>query len=217
MASWVRKLPLRLPKFDLYLVTDRGQTAGRDLLWALEQALAGGVRAVQLREKDLGGRVLYFLAQKIKKLCERYHASLFVNDRIDVALGVNADGVQLGSASMPVEAARGLLGEKKLIGVSTHSVQEAKEAEQAGADFILFGPVYFTPSKAVYGRPQGLGPLKEVVEKISLPVYAIGGIKQENIAEVKATGIRGVSLISAVLSASDPRAAAREILAGLKR
>ncbi|TAJ79443.1 thiamine phosphate synthase [bacterium] len=206
-----------MPKFDLYLVTDRGQTRGRDLLWALEQALAGGVRAVQLREKDLGGRVLYLLAQKIKKLCQRYHASLFVNDRIDVALGVDADGVQLGSASMPVEAARGLLGEKKLIGVSTHSVQEAKEAEQAGADFILFGPVYFTPSKAVYGRPQGLGPLKEVVEKISLPVYAIGGIKRENIAEVKATGIRGVALISAVLSASDPRAAAREILAELKR
>jgi len=217
MASWVRKLPLRLPKFDLYLVTDRGQTRGRDLLWALEQALAGGVRAVQLREKDLGGRVLYLLAQKIKKLCQRYHASLFVNDRIDVALGVDADGVQLGSASMPVEAARGLLGEKKLIGVSTHSVEEAKEAEQAGADFILFGPVYFTPSKAVYGRPQGLGPLKEVVEKISLPIYAIGGIKRENIAEVKAAGIRGVALISAVLSASDPRAAAREILAELKR
>ena len=179
--------------------------------------MAGGVRAVQLREKDLGGRELFVLAQKIKKLCERYHAGLFVNDRIDVALGVNADGVQLGSASMPVEAARGLLGDKKLIGVSTHSVQEAKEAEQAGADFILFGPVYFTPSKAVYGRPQGLRPLKEVVEKISLPVYAIGGIKRENIAEVKATGIRGVALISAVLSASGPRAAVREILAELKR
>lgn len=218
MASWVRKIPLpaRLPKFALYLVTDRGETAGRDLLWALEQALAGGVRAVQLREKDLGGRELYLLAQKIKKLCERYHASLFVNDRLDVALGVDADGVHLGGASMPVSAARELVGEKKLIGVSTHSVEEAKEAEQAGADFILFGPVYFTSSKAVYGRPQGLGPLKEVVEKISLPVYAIGGIKRGNIAEVKATGVQGVALISAVLSASDPRAAAREILSILK-
>jgi len=208
---------LRLPKFALYLVTDRGQIAGRDLLWALEQALAGGVRAVQLREKDLGGRELFVLAQKIKKLCERYHAGLFVNDRIDVALGVDADGVQLGSASMPVEAARELLGEKKLIGVSTHSTKEAVEAERAGADFILFGPVYFTASKAVYGRPQGLGPLKEVVEKISLPVYAIGGIKRENIAEVKATGIRGVALISAVLSAADPRGAAQEILKALER
>ena len=218
MASWVRKLPLpsRLPKFDLYLVTDRGQTAGRDLLWALEQALAGGVRAVQLRENDLGGRELFVLAEKIKTLCERYRASLFVNDRIDVALGVDADGVHLGGTSMPVRAARELLREKKLIGVSTHSVQEAKEAEQEGADFILFGPVYFTPSKAVYGKPQGLGPLKEVVEKISLPVYAIGGIKRENIAEVKASGVQGVALISAVLSSADPRAAAREILSVLK-
>lgn len=217
MASWVRKLPLRLPKFDLYLVTDRGRTAGRDLLWILEQALAGGVKAIQLREKDLGGRELFVLAEKVKKLCERYHASLFVNDRIDVALGVDADGVHLGGTSLPVRAARELLGEEKPIGVSTHSVQEAKEAEQAGADFILFGPVYFTPSKAVYGRPQGLGPLKEVVEKISLPVYAIGGIKRENIAEVKATGIRGVALISAVLSAADPRGAAQEILKALER
>ena len=171
---------------------------------------------VQLREKDLGGRELFLLAEKVRRLCERYQASLFVNDRIDVALGVDAHGVQLGTASMPVGAARELVGEKKLIGVSTHSVREAKEAEQAGADFILFGPVCYTPSKALYGKPQGLGLLKEVVEKVSLPVYAIGGIKVENIAEVKETGVRGVALISAVLSAADPLTAAREILAVLK-
>ena len=208
---------MRSPNFDLYLVTDRNQTLGRDLLWVLERALEGGVKAVQLREKDLGGRELYLLAQKVKKLCERYHASLFVNDRIDVALGVDADGVHLGDTSMPVRAARELLGEKKLIGAATHSVEEAKEAEEADADFILFGPVYFTPSKAVYGKPQGLGPLKEVVEKISLPVYAIGGIKRENIAEVKATGVQGVALISAVLSAVDPKEAAEGILKTLAR
>mgnify|MGYP001609477712 CR=1 FL=1 len=218
MASWVKRYPLpsRSPNFDLYLVTDRSQTGGRDLLWALERALEGGVRAVQLREKDLGGRELFVLAEKIKALCERNRASLFVNDRIDVALGIDADGVQLGSASMPVEAARELLGERKLIGVSTHSANEAKAAEQAGADFILFGPVYFTPSKAVYGIAQGIAPLKQVVENNSLPVYAIGGVKAENIAEVKAAGVRGVALISAVLSAADPLAAAREILAVLK-
>lgn len=218
MASWVKRYPLpsRSPNFDLYLVTDRSQTGGRDLLWVLERALEGGVRAVQLREKDLGGRDLFVLARRIKALCERNRASLFVNDRIDVALGVDADGVQLGSASMPVEAARELLGERKLIGVSTHSLNEARAAEQAGADFILFGPVYFTPSKAVYGIAQGIAPLKEVVEKNSLPVYAIGGVKAENIAEVKAAGVRGVALISAVLSAADPLAAAREILAVLK-
>lgn len=210
-------MPLRFPSFDLYLVTDRNQTLGRDLLWLLEQALDGGVRAIQLREKEASGRELFFLADKIKKLCERYHAGLFVNDRLDVALGVDADGVQLGSASMPVGAARELLGGKKLIGVSTHSAREAQAAEQAGADFVLFGPLYFTPSKAGHGKPQGLEALKEVVEKVSLPVYAIGGIKAENIAEVKAAGARGVALISAVLSAANPRSAARDIIGVLKR
>jgi len=208
---------LRSPNFDLYLVTDRSQTGGRDLLWVLERALEGGVRAVQLREKDLGGRELFVLAEKTKRLCERYQANLFVNDRVDVALGVDADGVHLGGDSMPVRAARELLGAEKLIGVSTHSINEAREAEQEKADFILFGPVYFTASKAAYGEPQGLGRLKKVVEKISLPVYAIGGVKVGNIAEVKETGVRGIALISAVLSASDPRAATRRILETLAR
>jgi len=208
---------LRSPNFDLYLVTDRNQTGGRDLLWVLERALEGGVRAVQLREKDLGGRELFVLAEKTKRLCERYQANLFVNDRVDVALGVDAEGVHLGGDSMPVRAARELLGAEKLIGVSTHSIKEAREAEQEKADFILFGPVYFTASKAAYGEPQGLGRLKKVVEKISLPVYAIGGVKVGNIAEVKETGVRGIALISAVLSASDPRVATRRILETLAR
>ncbi|OGQ95938.1 MAG: thiamine-phosphate diphosphorylase [Deltaproteobacteria bacterium RIFOXYA2_FULL_55_11] len=208
---------MRSPNFDLYLVTDRNQTGGRDLLWVLERALEGGVRAVQLREKDLGGRELFVLAEKTKRLCERYQANLFVNDRVDVALGVDADGVHLGGDSMPVRAARELLGAEKLIGVSTHSINEASEAEREKADFILFGPVYFTASKAAYGEPQGLGRLKKVVEKISLPVYAIGGVKVGNIAEVKETGVRGIALISAVLSASDPRAATRRILETLAR
>lgn len=208
---------MRSLNFDLYLVTDRNQTGGRDLLWVLERALEGGVRAVQLREKNLGGRELFVLAEKTKRLCERYQANLFVNDRVDVALGVDADGVHLGGDSLPVRAARELLGAEKLIGVSTHSINEAREAEQEKADFILFGPVYSTASKAAYGEPQGLGRLKKVVEKISLPVYAIGGVKVGNIAEVKETGVRGIALISAVLSASDPRAATRRILETLAR
>lgn len=206
---------LGAPDFNLYLVTDRSQTRERDLLRVLEQALEGGVKAVQLRERDLGGRDLFLLAEKTKALCERYSTPLFINDRIDIALGVDAAGVQLGAASMPVEAARSLLGENKLIGASTHSIQEAQAAEKAGADFILFGPVYFTPSKALYGKPQGLSPLKRVVEKISVPVYAIGGIKKEHVAEVKKSGAAGVALISAILSAEEPQTAAREILDAL--
>ncbi len=210
-------MPSRSPNFDLYLVTDRKQTSGRDLLWVLEAAFEGGVKAVQLREKDLGGRELFLLAEKLKGLTERYHAELLINDRVDVALAVDADGVHLGSASIPVAAARKLVGEKKLIGVSTHSLKEASQAEKVGADFILFGPVYFTPSKAAYGKPQGLEALKKIMENISLPVYAIGGIKVAHIPEITRTGCRAVALISAILSAEKPRTAAEEILRALRQ
>jgi thiamine-phosphate pyrophosphorylase len=182
----------------------------------LEKALEAGVSAIQLREKDLGGKELFLLAETARELTRRYHAALFVNDRIDVALAVGADGVQLGRASMPVRAARKLLGTHRLIGVSTHSTEEARQANREGADFVLFGPVYFTPSKASYGAPQGLAALKKTVEKISSPVYAIGGLKPGNILEAKRAGIRGIALISAVMSAPDPKKATEEIL-GLLR
>jgi len=200
------------PDFDLYLVTDRGMTQGRDLLWVLQQALDGGVKGIQLREKDLVGRELFFLAEAARKLTQRYHALLLINDRIDIALAVDADGVHLSTASIPIESARALLGRQQLLGASTHSLEEAQEAERNGADFVMFGPVYFTPSKASYGSPQGLAALKKVVEKLSLPIYAIGGIKLENIADTRRTGVRGVALISAVMSAADPENATKEIL-----
>jgi thiamine-phosphate pyrophosphorylase len=202
--------------FDLYLVTDRNQTGGRDLLWVLEQALDGGVKAIQLREKDLSGRDLFSLAEKVGKLCQAYNAALFINDRIDVALAVDAAGVQLSQTSLPVVTARALLGPQKLIGVSTHSLRENKEAEQAGADFVLFGPVYFTASKAAYGAPQGLPALKTIVDNISLPVYAIGGITPENIESTKKLGVRGVALISAIVSAESPKETAAKMLRQLR-
>ncbi len=206
-----------IPDFDLYLVTDRSQTLGRNLLWVLERALEGGIRAIQLREKDIEGKELFRLAEAARKLTHRYRATLLINDRIDVALAVGADGVHLGRESFPITRARELVGAQKIIGVSTHGLEEAQEAEEQGADFIVFGPVYFTPSKANYGTPQGLMKLKKIVEKTSLPIYAIGGIKSENIPETKKTGVRGIALISAVVSARDPKTAAEEIIAQLRR
>lgn len=202
--------------FDLYLVTDRNQTGGRDLLWVLREALEGGVKAVQLREKDLSGRDLFTLAEKAHKLCQAYGAALFINDRIDVALAIDAAGVQLSKVSLSVVTARALLGPRKIIGVSTHSLQEAKEAEQNGADFVLFGPVYFTASKAAYGAPQGLAAIKTIVDNIFLPVYAIGGINLENIVSTKNIGVRGVALISAIVSAESPKEAAEKMLRQLR-
>lgn len=211
-ASWPEAPRVNAVDFDLYLVTDRTQTGGRDLLWVLEQALDGGVKAVQLREKDLSGRDLFLLAERLNHLCQAYRAALFINDRIDVALAVDAAGVQLAKTSLPVETARALLGPRKMIGTSTHSLKEAKQAEHNGADFILFGPVYFTASKATYGAPQGLPALKTIVDNVSLPVYAIGGIKSEMIESIKHCGARGVALISAIISAESPKREAKEIL-----
>ena len=187
------------------------------MLWVLQQALDGGVQSIQLREKDLCGRELFFLAEAARKLTQRYHARLLINDRIDLALAVDADGVHLSTASIPIESARDLLGRQRLLGASTHSLEEAQEAEKNGADFVVFGPVYFTPSKAPYGEPQGMAVLKKIVEKISLPIYAIGGIKPENIADARRAGVRGVALISAVIGAADPKDATKKILNLLKR
>jgi thiamine-phosphate pyrophosphorylase len=201
------------PNFDLYLVTDRTLTHGRDLLWVLERALDGGVKAIQLREKDLSGKQLFILAQRVSQLCHRYQAQLFINDRVDVALAVDAAGVHLAETSMPVPAARSLLGGQRIIGVSTHSLEGACKAQRDGADFIVFGPVYFTPSKADYGIPQGLNALGKIVATTSLPVYAIGGIKSENLPETQKVGSRGVAVISAIMSADDPGQAATQLLA----
>ena len=198
--------------FDLYLVTDRHQTQGRDLLSVLEQALDGGVNAIQLREKDLDSRHLFLLAESGRKLTNKYGARLFINDRIDIALAVEADGVQLGNASVPITAVRSILKPPQLLGVSVHTWNKAQEAERQGADFIVFGPVYFTPSKARYGAPQGLTPLQELLGKVSLPVYAIGGINLANLEPIKRVGARGIALISAIISSNEPSRATREIL-----
>lgn len=205
------------PKFDLYLISDRKLTRGRDLLWVLERALDGGVKAIQLREKDLSGKELFSLAERISRLCQRYQAQLFINDRVDAAIAVDAAGVQLGESSMPVPFARTLLGAQRIIGVSTHSLEGARKAEQDGADFLVFGPVYFTPSKADFGAPQGLSALRKIVDNISLAVYAIGGIKPENLPETQKVGSRGVALISAIMSAAEPSQAAKQLLALLTR
>lgn len=202
--------------FSLYLITDRNQTAGRPLLEAVEAALSGGVRAVQLREKDLPTAELYDLAWEIRALTSRYDARLLINERIDVALAVEADGVQLGINSLPVTAARRIAPDL-LIGYSSHGVGEAVAAIAKGADFVTFGPVFPTPSKAAYGEPVGLAQLERVC---NLPtgdlVFALGGVKQSNLSQVTAAGCYRVALISDILAAPDPAAAAEAFRRGLQ-
>ncbi|MDX1815282.1 MAG: thiamine phosphate synthase, partial [Thermodesulfobacteriota bacterium] len=174
--------------FRVYLITDRRQAPGGDILRAVEGALDGGIRAVQLREKDLPGKELYLLAGRMRELTARHGARLLVNDRVDVALAVGADGVHLGVSSMPPSAARTLLGEEALIGCSTHDVRELRKAATQGADFAKFGPVYPTPSKAVYGPPVGMTALSEACRETPIPVFALGGVGPHNAGEAMEAG-----------------------------
>jgi thiamine-phosphate pyrophosphorylase len=202
--------------FDLYVITDRQQSGGRPLLTVVEAALRAGARAFQLREKDLPPRELYPLAQEMRQLTRLYGARLLINDRIDVAMAVKADGVQLTTTSLPASAARQLLGRDRLIGVSTHNVAEAQAAAEGGADFLVFGPVFFTPSKAPYGEPVGLDALRAVRATVKLPILAIGGIKKANLDQGLAAGADGIAVISAVISADDPAAATQDLLTTLQ-
>lgn len=199
--------------FSLYLITDRHVVpAGRSLPSQVEAALAGGVKAVQLREKELTVAARLPLARELRELTRRYGAKLLINDRIDLALAVDADGVHLGGHSLPTGIARQLLGPDKLIGVSTHSPEEIAAVAAAGADFVTFGPVFDTPSKRDLGRPTGIKILMSAAEASPVPLFALGGIAAANLAEVLNCGVRRIACISAVLGADDPAAATRQIL-----
>jgi len=204
--------------FRLYLVTDRSHTCGRPLLEVVEAALAGGADAVQLREKDLPARDLLELAVRLVSLCRRYGARVLINDRIDVALAARADGVHLPGNSFTAAEARHLLGPGALIGMSTHSLAQAQEAAAGGADFIVLGPIYDTPSKRPFGLPPlGLEPLAVAARSISVPVLAIGGVSADRVAPLCEHGAYGIATISALLEAQDPRTAAETMRAQLQR
>lgn len=202
--------------FSLYLISDRKSLpSGRNLVATVRAALCGGVRAVQLREKDLSAAELYPLALELRELTREFSAKLLINDRIDLALAVDADGVHLGNHSLPIAVARELLGDQRIIGVSTHHPDEVHRAAVAGADFVTFGPVYATPSKLPYGPPVGLQSLTAICADAPLPVFALGGVSEARLSELRAAGCTHVALIGAILQAADPEVAARELLRGL--
>jgi thiamine-phosphate pyrophosphorylase len=179
---------------------------------AVQKALKGGVKAIQLREKDLETRELLKLAYKMKALTLKYKAKLFINDRFDIALAVNAEGVHLTQSSIPVESVRVTVKRKLLIGVSTHSLREAKEADSGGADFITFGPVYTTPSKLRYGSPVGIDALKEVSRRMKIPVFAIGGITKGRVKDIQQAGAHGAAMIREVFASGDIQKNATEVI-----
>jgi thiamine-phosphate pyrophosphorylase len=186
------------------------------MYFAIESAIEAGAQYIQLREKDLSTKELLGMAVRMRELTEKYGVKLFINDRVDVALSVKADGVHLGQSSMPAHAVRKLSADNLLIGVSAHSVREASDAEKDGANFITLGPIYKTPSKLRYGDPIGIEVLRETKSNVSIPVFAIGGIKHNMVRELTDAGADGVAIISAIFSTKNIKKTTEEFVRLLK-
>jgi len=200
-------------ELGLYVITTAQTAAGGGHLDVVRAALAGGADAVQLRDKEAGGGELYRVALEALKLMRKGGGSplFLVNDRVDVALAAGADGVHLGQEDLPASAARRILGEGAVLGVSAGSVEEARAAEEEGADYLGVGPIFPTPSKPDAGEPLGLEGLRAIRRVVNIPLVAIGGINEENLEEVFEAGADGVAVISAVASAPDLEEAVRRL------
>lgn len=201
--------------FRLLLVTDRTQTGGRSLPLLLRQAINAGLPAIQLRERDLPTRELLQLAREIHSITKPCGVPLIINDRVDLMLALDLPGVHLRSDSLPVSAVRRMIGRDRLIGVSTHSLAEVRDAGREGADYVVFGPVFDTPSKRPFGSPFGLEKLAEVCRASAVPVFAIGGITAQSVTDVRRAGAHGVAVIGAILSRNDVVESTRDLLTPL--
>ena len=201
-----------MKNFDttLYFITDSTGFSEEEFLSRVEQALKGGVTLLQLREKEKTTREYIALAEKVHKLTRKYNIPLIIDDRIDVAMAVNAEGVHLGQSDMPVDIARKILGKDKIIGATAKTVPQALEAYANGADNLGVGAIYPTTTK-VKTVLTSVDTLKEIVKAVPIPVNAIGGLNKNNIDILENTGIAGVCVVSAIMKADNPQKAAEEI------
>lgn len=204
--------------YTLYLVTDKKISKNRDTEYCVEQAILGGSTIIQLREKDLSTFDFYNIALKVKAVTDKYNIPLIVNDRLDIALAIDADGLHIGQDDMPLLVARKLLGPDKIIGVSVATIDEALKAQMEGADYIGVGAVFSTSSKDD-ARSVSLQTLSDIKSLTNIPVVAIGGINNENIGKVVSAGVDGSAVISAILSKEDIQASTKvlcELISGFK-
>lgn len=195
---------------SLYLVTDENDDEEK-FLKTIEDAINGGVSVVQIREKTKDTLDFYNLALKVKEITAKYNVPLIINDRVDVALAIDADGVHIGQSDMPCDVTRKLVGPNKIVGVSAATIDEAKKAEKDGANYIGTGAVFPTATKDDTPKITKKD-LKEIVESINIPVVAIGGITLDNASELTNTGIKGLSVVSAIMSSDNPRESAEKLL-----
>lgn len=199
---------------SLYLVTNNSEDEEK-FLNIIEESLKGGVSVVQLREKKAETLDFYNLALKVKEITQKYNVPLIINDRIDIALAIDADGVHVGQSDMPAKTARSMIGEDKILGVSAANIKEAKKAQRDSADYIGVGAVYPTNTKDdATSVPKK--ELKEIVKSVDIPVVAIGGITPENAHELNDCEIDGLSVVSAIMEAKNPKIASENLLKEFK-
>ncbi|MCH7662086.1 MAG: thiamine phosphate synthase [Euryarchaeota archaeon] len=204
--------------YDLYLVTQQDLSEGRSTPEIVEAAIAGGVDAIQLREKHASARDRYELGLGLRKRTREAGVSLLVNDRVDIAAAIDADGVHLGDEDLPIAAAREILGQGAVIGRSVSTVEGAHTAESNGADYLGAGAVFATASKNVADEQNAIGveSVEKIAESVGIPIVGIGGIDRENAASVTGAGASGVAVISAITTVKDPEAATRELLEAVR-
>ncbi|MFV8826631.1 thiamine phosphate synthase [Alkalihalobacterium sp. APHAB7] len=189
--------------FKLYTITGEEFHPDRDLVTVMEQAIIGGSDIIQLRDKTNSKKVVFEKAKQLRELTQKYGVTFIVNDHIDVALAVDADGIHIGQDDLPIEEARKIVGENKIIGLSTHAIEEAREAERAGADYIGVGPIFHTNSKVDVVDPVTTDYIRQVVKEITIPFVAIGGIKLHNVDQVIEAGAARICAISEIVGAED--------------
>nr|WP_312289453.1 thiamine phosphate synthase [Clostridium chromiireducens] len=194
----------------MYLVTDRDLMSTETLEEAIEQAILGGCTLVQLREKDCSSLDFYITAVRVKEITDKYNVPLIINDRLDIALAVDAAGVHVGQSDMPATIVRKIIGEDKIIGVSTGSLEQALKAQEDGADYIGVGAMYATGTKKD-ANPTSMEELKKIRENISIPIVVIGGINKDRVRDFENMGIDGLAIVSAIIAQKDITEATKEL------
>lgn len=199
----------------MYFITDSTNYSEEEFLYRVEQALMGGITLLQLREKDKSTREYMDLAEKVHTLTKKYNVPLIIDDRVDVALAIDAEGVHVGQSDMPVSIARKLMGDDKIVGATTKTVEQAVEAYAQGADYLGVGAIYPTTTKVktVLTSTETLG---NICSAVPIPVNAIGGLNKNNIDVLKGIPIAGICVVSAIMKADDPKQAAVELQARAK-
>ena len=193
---------MELKACKIYLVTDEKACLEKDFYACIEEAIKGGVKIVQLREKNISTKDFYEKALKVKEICKNYGALFIINDRLDIAQAVGADGVHLGQSDMPIEEARKILKDKFLIGATARNIEEAKKVELSGADYIGSGAIFGTSTKD-NAKKLEMEELKKIVASVKIPVFAIGGININNVGSLKNIGLQGICAVSGILSEKD--------------